>query len=226
MVDESFLETTRAAYDTVAADYAELLRDELAVKPWDRAVLATFAELVRADGAGAVADLGCGPGRITEHLHDLGVDAFGIDLSPGMIAVARASYPGLRFEEGTITDLAIESASLAGVVAWYSIIHTPPELLPVVFAEFARVLAPGGRLLLAFQVGDERRHLDQGYGHSISLDAWRLSPSLVAGLLADVGLSVDARLERQPDAREKVPQAFIVARSPALADAPPGRTSL
>src|SRR3977135_2535043 len=116
MVDEPFLEVTRAAYDTVAADYAELLRDELSVKPWDRAVLATFAELGRAGGAGAVADLGCGPGRITVHLHDLGLDAFGIDLSPGLIGVARAAHPGLRFDEGTMTDLSIESASLAGAV--------------------------------------------------------------------------------------------------------------
>ena len=215
MVDESFLEVTRAAYDTVASDYAVLLRDELAIKPWDRAMLATFAELVRGDGAGRVADLGCGPGRITAHLCDLGLDAFGIDLSPGMIAIARAAHPGVRFDEGTITDLSIESASLAGAVAWYSIIHTPPERLPIVFAEFARVLAPGGRLLLAFQVGEERRHLDQAYGHTISLDAWRLSPSLVARLLAQVGLSVDARLIREPDAQEKVPQAFIVARRSA-----------
>ncbi len=161
-----------------------------------------------------MADLGCGPGRITAHLHDLGLEIFGIDLSPGMVDVARGAHPGLRFDVGTMTELSIAGAALAGAVAWYSIIHTPPEQLPVVFAEFARVLAPGGRLLLAFQVGDELRHLDAGYGHSISLDAWRLSPDAVIALLEDAGLSLDARLVRQPDKREKVPQAFIVARKP------------
>jgi SAM-dependent methyltransferase len=50
--------------------------------------------LVRARGGGSVADVGCGPGRITAHLRQLGVDAFGIDLSPGMIEVARR--PGRR----------------------------------------------------------------------------------------------------------------------------------
>jgi hypothetical protein len=66
-----FVRATRAAYDTVAVDYAELLRDELAAKPVDRALLALFAELVR--GGGPVADLGCGPG------HDISLDAYRLD---------------------------------------------------------------------------------------------------------------------------------------------------
>ncbi len=80
---------TRAAYDTVAADYAEVFRDNLASMPFDRAMLGVFAELVQGDGGGRVGDLGCGPGRVTSHLAQMGVDAFGIDLSPGMIEVAR-----------------------------------------------------------------------------------------------------------------------------------------
>ncbi|MFD4664838.1 MULTISPECIES: class I SAM-dependent methyltransferase [Streptomyces] len=46
-----------------------------------------------------------------------------------------------------MTDLDLADGSLGGIIAWYSIVHTPPELLPVVFAEFHRVLAPGGHLL-------------------------------------------------------------------------------
>jgi hypothetical protein len=57
------------AYDTVAVDYAELLRTELEPKPLDRAMLGTFAELVRASGGGPVADLGGGTGRVTAYLH-------------------------------------------------------------------------------------------------------------------------------------------------------------
>jgi trans-aconitate methyltransferase len=100
MTEPDYLRTTRAAYDTVAVDYARLLSSELAAKPLDRALLAAFAELVLADGGGPVADLGCGPGRVTTHLHALGLDAFGVDLSPEMVAVARRSYPDLRFEAG------------------------------------------------------------------------------------------------------------------------------
>ncbi|MFG3437056.1 class I SAM-dependent DNA methyltransferase [Nonomuraea sp. NPDC047897] len=217
MTESTYLHATRVAYDTVAADYAELLRDELDGKPLDRAMLAAFAELVRAPDGGEVADLGCGPGRITAHLRALGVNAFGIDLSPEMVAVARRGHPGLRFDVGTMTALDLADESVGGAVAWYSTVHTPPELLPVVFAEIHRVLAPGGHLLVAFKVGDERRHLDRGYGHELSLDVYWMPPEHIADVVSAAGLVLDARLVREPDESEKPRsgrQAFFLAHKP------------
>jgi SAM-dependent methyltransferase len=216
MTEAPYLSTTRTAYNTVAADYAEFVKNLMTEKPLDRAMLASFAELVLTDG-GQVGDLGCGPGRVTAHLHSLGVNAFGIDLSPEMVAVARRMYPDLQFDEGRLTELDLKDASLAGAVAWYSIIHTPPALLPPVFAEFERVLAPGGHLLLAFQVGDnELRHIVQGYGHTVSLDAYRLSPEYITEQLKAAGFVMTAQLVRQPEAPETVPQAYLLARKPCL----------
>ncbi|GAA2744987.1 MULTISPECIES: class I SAM-dependent DNA methyltransferase [Kitasatospora] len=213
MSEARYLHATRTAYDAVAADYARLLRDELAAKPLDRAMLAAFAEVV----SGPVADLGCGPGRVTEHLRTLGVAAFGVDLSPGMVAVARTTYPDLRFEVGSMTALDLPDGGLGGAVAWYSTVHTPPEVLPAVFTEVHRVLAPGGRLLLAFKAGDRLRHLDHAYGHDLSLDVYWMSPDRVADLLGEAGLVVDARLVREPDEQERPrqgPQAFLLAHKP------------
>jgi len=212
VTEPAYLRATRAAYDTVAVDYAALLRDELAGKPLDRALLGAFAELVQAQGNGTVADLGCGPGRVTAYLHSLGVTAFGVDVSPAMVAVARQSYPDLRFDEGSMSALDLADSALGGIVAWYSIIHTPPERLPAVFAEYHRVLGPGGYLLLAFQVGDARVHLDKAYGHAVSLDAFRLSPEVVSELLGESGLVVRARQLREPDEPEKIQQAYLLAR--------------
>lgn len=215
MTDNAHLPSVRAAYDAVAADYARLLAGVLERRPMERAVLAAFAESVRAaDGGGgrAVADLGCGPGRVTAHLDALGVRAFGVDLSPAMVAVARRTYPGLRFEVGAMAALDIADGVLGGVLSWYATVHTPPAQLPPVFAEFARVLVPGGHVLIAFEAGDERVHLAEAYGHPVDLDVFRTPPDRMAALLADAGLTEVARMIRAPEAPERCPQGFLLAR--------------
>ncbi|MGZ2359533.1 class I SAM-dependent methyltransferase [Streptomyces sp. 372A] len=209
------LHATRASYDTVAADYAALLAGELAAKHLDRAMLGTFAVYVRGDGGGPVADLGCGPGRVTAYLRDLGLDASGVDLSPGMVAEARRRHPDLRFEVGTMAALALPDGSLAGAVAWYSLVHTPPVELGAYVAEFRRVLAPGGHLLIAFKAGDDEGvRLDHAYGHAVDLDVYRFAPDRVAALLDAAGFEVRARLVRAADPDEGTPQAFLLARRP------------
>lgn len=126
MIEPAWLTETRAAYDTVAVDYARLIPD-VVEGPLDRGMLAAFAELV---GPGRpVLEVGCGTGRITAHLRGLGLDVAGVDLSPGMVEVARRRYPELRFEVGSMAELAAPDGGLAGLVAWYSIIQLPPEQL-------------------------------------------------------------------------------------------------
>lgn len=209
---EPWAAATRDAYDRVALDYAEVLRDALAAQPFDRAVLGAFAELVATRGGGEVVDVGCGPGTITAYLRSIGMSVSGIDLSPQMVDVARRDHPGLRFQVGSMSALDLADASVAGVVAWYSIIHTPPEALTEQLAELTRVLVPGGHLLLAFQVGeDELLRLTHAYGHHIELDAYRLSPDHVTERLALAGLDVIVRLVREAQDSEKTRQAFLVA---------------
>lgn len=218
MTATSYLSTVRASYDAVAVDYARLVGAELARKPLDRAMLAAFAECVRGDarsggsGGRAVVDLGCGPGRVTAHLDGLGVRVFGVDLSPAMVAVARRTYPGLRFEVGSMAALDVADGVLGGVLAWYSTVHTPPSELPSACAEFARVLAPGGHVLIAFEAGDRRVRLDHAYGHPVELDVYRTPPDLIASLLAGAGLAEVARLIREPAGGEPSPRGFLLAR--------------
>ncbi len=216
MTEPSFLRDTQASYDSVAADYAERFQGELAGKPLDRGLFAAFAEMVQAAGGGPVADIGCGPGHVAAYLDGLGLTAFGIDLSPEMVAVARRSYPGLRFDQGSMTALDLPDGTLGGIVAMYSIIHIPPDRLPEVFAEFHRVLAPGGHLLLAFQAGDERRHITEAFGRRVSADAYRLPPGHVAGLLGQAGLDLRAQLIREPhEGLETDQRAYLLTRKPA-----------
>jgi SAM-dependent methyltransferase len=114
-----------------------------------------------------------------------------------------------------MTGLAMADGTLAGALAWYSTVHTPPPELPVVFREFHRVLAPGGHLLMAFKAGDERRHLDHAYGHDLSLDVYHVRPEHVSGLLTDAGFEEIARLVRAAEGGEKSPQGYLLARKRA-----------
>jgi len=202
------VDAVRVTYDLVAEDYARLVVGLEAEGPLDRAMLADFADRVH----GPVADVGCGTGRMTAYLDGLGIDVVGIDVSPGMVAVARRSYPSLRFEVGSMAAHDLPDGGLGGVLAWYSIIHTPPEGLPAVVAELRRVLAPGGHLLVGFQAGaDEHRSMTHAYGHEVGCDAWLHAPDTVAALLGDAGFTVDARLVREPAGHERRPQASLLA---------------
>jgi SAM-dependent methyltransferase len=214
VTEPDFLRTTRDSYDAVAVAYTELVDGALARMPLDRAMLAVFAELVRDGGGGPVADLGCGPGRLTAHLHDLGLTVSGIDLSPQMVAIARRAYPHLRFDEGSMTALDLPDGSLGGVLAWYSTIHTPPERLPEIFGGFHRVLAPGGHLLLAFQSGDGSLRTVEPFDHKAA-PAYRWPLDLVADLLGRAGFETTVRLLREPDGTDRHHQGCLLARRPA-----------
>lgn len=203
------LAATAEAYDAVAARYADFARHELDDLPLDRAVLAAFAEYVRAAGAGPVADLGCGPGRITAHLRDLGLDVFGLDLSPSMIDLARSAHPGLRFEVGSMDALELADGELDGIVSWYSVIHATPLEMPAYFAEFARVLASGGQLLVAF--------FDSGGGpvevfdHQVA-PAFRWPVDELAALAGGAGFAEVGRMLREPRAQERFRRGHLLLR--------------
>ena len=207
-IDER-LAVTAAAYDAVSARYAEFVRDELDALPLDRAVLAAFAEHVLAGGGGPVADLGCGPGRIGAHLAGLGLEVTGIDLSPAMIEIARASYPGLRFETGSMHALPLGDGTLAGIVSWYSVIHAAPGELPAYLAEFRRVLQPGGHLLAAFfeAVNEPVTVFD----HAVT-PAYRWPAGELAGLAGEAGFAEVGRMSREPRDGERFRRGHLLLR--------------
>ena len=200
----------RTSYDTVADSYAELLRDWLAQAPYERALLSLFADLVRDAGDGPVLDAGCGTGRVTAYLTGRGLEAFGVDLSPGMLTAARREHPGLRFEEGSMTDLDLPAASLAGLLAWWSLIHVPDEAVPLCVAEFRRVLRPGAPLLVGFFTGDRTRLKTEGYGgHPMHVHVYHRPLERMAGWLAAGGFTVETEVVLHAD--QPLPGGVLIA---------------
>ncbi|MEQ0561063.1 class I SAM-dependent methyltransferase [Amycolatopsis sp. NEAU-NG30] len=203
----SWLADTATSYDTVAESYADFVADALEKQPYMRSALSLLAE----DADGPVVDVGCGPGHFTAYLHSLGVEAFGVDLSPGMVDLARRSHPGLRFEVGSMTDLALPDASVAGVLAFWSLIHVPEDDVPSALAHFRRVLRPGGLLVIGYHVGAGTRLKTQGYGgHPMRVHVHLRQPWWLAGRVRKAGFTVEAEWLLRPEA--EVPQAILFAR--------------
>ncbi len=199
------------AYDGIADLYASMFSSRLETRPFARNMIGTFAELVRATGNPRVADVGCGPGHLTAMLHDLGLEAFGFDLSPAMVAHARRTQPALRFEEARMEALPVEDGALGGVLAHYSMIHTPPEELPALLAEQVRVLAPGGLLLVSLfgTEGPEPVRFD----HKVT-PAYSWPVDRFAELLGGAGFVTFARLLHAPASERGFLDTHVLARRP------------
>ena len=216
-MDDSLLTRTRSFYDTVAGSYAELLADTSFETSVELALVEDFVRRVEQQGA-AVLDAGCGTGRMIGHVRSLSaaIVPTGVDLSPGMLEHARAAHPDVSFTQGTLASLPFRDGEFDGVLAWYSIIHSPPHGLPAIFAEFRRVLRPDGWVLLGFQSGVGERTAAGAYGHDVELHAFLHHTPYVADALAATGFRIDTRVDRGPRRQEKRPQGFVLAqRAPA-----------
>ena len=200
-------ELTRHGYDTGATGFAELFDTVFQTRPLDRAVIDAFGEMA----GGPVADVGCGTGVVTGMMRDAGVDAFGIDLSPELISLARKRRPDIDFRVGSMLALDLADESLGGLLAWYSTIHVTDVDLPVAFAEFHRVLKPNGVALLGFQVGDEPFVVEEAFGSAMHLVFRRRRPGQVVTLLEQAGF-VEHSTTVRAAIDERTPHAFVMVR--------------
>ena len=228
MGNEGQHDTTRRSYDAVAGAYADGLRDELAGKPLDRALLAALIEEAPVEEApveqapveagrprATVGDLGCGPGHVTGWLAAHGASATGIDLSAGMIDVARREQSAAEFRVGDLLSLPAADGEFGAVVAFYSIIHLAPGELPAALAEMHRVVRPGGLALLAFHVGTEVRHFSEWLGHDVDVDFRFHQPGDVVARLEAARFTLQARLERRAyPAEVDTRRAYLLAARP------------
>jgi SAM-dependent methyltransferase len=202
----------QASYDRVADEYVRRIFDELQHKPVDRQLLDRFAERVR--DIGLACDMGCGPGHVARYLHEQGLPVCGVDLSPAMVERARRLTPGVEFRQGDMLALDMPDETWAGIAAFYSIIHISRRDMTRALGELRRTLRPGGVLLLALHIGDETIHLEEWWGHQVSVDFHFFRPEEMSGYLQSAGLEVEEIIERDPypDVEHPSRRAYIFAR--------------
>ncbi|MCO6004017.1 class I SAM-dependent methyltransferase [Actinoallomurus purpureus] len=204
-------DSVRHGYDAVAEHYAAGFRDELAGKPLDRALLACLIEQTEPDAP--IADLGCGPGHVAGWLAERGVRTVGVDLSAAMVAVGHQDHPAVEFREGDLLALPAADGEFGSAVAFYSIIHLHPSELRGAFQQAHRALCPSGLFLVSFHIGSEVRHMNEWWGHEVSIDFRFLEPAHVVDVLEKTGFRVEMRTERMPYAGEvDTRRAYLLAR--------------
>lgn len=193
-----------AAYDARAVEYIALLGEVDQLPEQDRVEIGGWSDAV----AGRILDAGCGPGLWTRFLHERGRDVLGVDLSAAFIAHARAAHPELTFLRESMRTLPLPDASLGGILAWYSLIHTPPADLPGVLAEFARVLGPGGRVLIGYFDGAA----EEPFPHAVTTAYFWSADALTALLdAADFEVTASVTRERAPGEPSSCPHGAITA---------------
>jgi ubiquinone/menaquinone biosynthesis C-methylase UbiE len=205
------MDTVRDSYNSCASNYYDKLKCELDYKEIDRKLLFSFATTVI---PGKIADIGCGPGHVTIFLNRCGAEAvMGVDISDSMVEVAKSKFPELEFIVGDMLCLPIDSETLAGIVAFYSIVHLSPETINVAFKEFYRVLKPGGSVMVSFHRGSHTKHFDSMFDCPVDLTFQFFETQQAKESLEAQGFVVTSVVERDPVPEEAQTQrTYILAQ--------------
>jgi ubiquinone/menaquinone biosynthesis C-methylase UbiE len=183
-------------YDTVAKEYAETFSGEHEKKPKDQEILRRFSQEI--GDRRPVWDFGCGPGQTTKYLKTLGIEISGLDLSEKILEQARTIHPEIHFRKGNILELEFENDSIAGVVAFYAIVHFTEEQVGMAFRKIFRVLQPGGIFLLTYHIGEETIHLNEFLSKKVDIDFMFFTADFIFSCLKDSGFEKIEIIERDP----------------------------
>jgi len=206
-------EKTIETYNATAESYAATRMDELYGKHLDRMILKEFAALNK--NKGTCADFGCGPGQTTKFLFDAGLhDIIGIDLSQGMVEVARRISPHIRFDTGDLLDLSYGADHFSSAVAFYAIVHFDYDEIAKAFREVNRVLKNGAYFIFSYHVGENTVHFDTANGIDVDIDLHFFQTDRILELLRDNGFTIIDAVERlpYPDVEYATKRAYVWAR--------------
>ncbi len=205
------IQDVRDRYNDMAELYTEVNRRALDHDEFNRGWIDRFVALV-ALSDGPVADLGCGPGFVTNYLTELGLDVHGYDLSPVLISTAQDLFPDLVFRVGDFTSLDLADASFAGIVSRYSLIHAPPDSLGQTFDEFARLLAPSAPFLISFFAASSAERHGAPFDHKV-VTAYELFPETLGEAMQLAGFDrIEVGTHGPPEGTRPIDHATILAR--------------
>ena len=177
------------------------LRDELFGDRFHLAALAAFAE-----DAWTIGDLGCGTGRASEAIAPFVAQVIAVDASAAMLQAAKKRlqpFDNVDLRRGDLEDLPIDDALLDAATMMLVLHHVTEPARAL--AEVARVLKPGGRLILVDMLPHDRDSYRQQMGH-----VWLgFAEDQIDRLLVQAGFGKIRIVPLTPDARAKGPGLFV-----------------
>jgi SAM-dependent methyltransferase len=98
-----------------------------------------------------ILDLGCGAGRTTHYLHEIGADVVGVDISPSLIRIAKQRAPQIDYREGNAESLDFDAESFDAVLFSFNGLDClyPKDRRLKVMREVRRVLCAEGRFIFS-----------------------------------------------------------------------------
>jgi ubiquinone/menaquinone biosynthesis C-methylase UbiE/DNA-binding transcriptional ArsR family regulator len=206
--DQRRLQTTLAARRSKSQEFFassagqwDRLRDELFGDRFHLAALAALAE-----GAWTIGDLGCGTGRASEAIAPFVARVIAVDASAAMLQAAKKRlqpFDNVDLRRGDLEALPIDEAQLDAATLMLVLHHVTEPARAL--AEVARVLKPGGRLILVDMLPHDREHYRQQMGH-----VWMgFSEEQIHRMLGDTGFTPVRMVPLPPDAKVKGPGLFV-----------------
>lgn len=161
-----------------------------------------------------ILDVGCGNGKDCKYILEKGFNINGIDLSIGMLNIAKEKVPNCNFEIMDITKITYPDDSYDGIISNCSLFHIPVEELPKTLKSFKRVLKPDGKLLLILQEGNGEKMVEEPYRPGIYIYIKYFSKNEIQKLLQEYEFEIDYLLKKEsPNKLELGNKKIIVLSS-------------
>lgn len=187
--------TIIADYDDIAKEYAE----EFFYDTSDNKYIDIFLNSL--EGI-KVLDVGCGNGRDCKYISQKGFEINGIDLSVGMLEIAKERVSNGKFEIMDITSITYQDNSYDGIISNCSLFHVSVEELPKTLESFRKILKPNGKLLLILQEGNGETMVEEPYRPGVHIYMNYFSVNQIQNLLQEHGFNIDYLW------KEEVPNEF------------------
>lgn len=206
---QDHLEENTRVYNKIAQDYSNKYFDYYKN---NLDLLDKFLEKI--PSGGKILDAGCASGGITQYLVQKGFRVTAIDISSGMLAIAKKNAPEAEFKLMDFSKLKFDKEVFDGIICDFAMLHTPRTKIQQTLKGFSEVLTPQGAFFISLYKGSEEEYLDEPFlpGEKVFWSFYELEE--FNSYLEEAGFDVIESTARETKAEEEflVTELYFIAR--------------